>query len=304
DTLSVVRKDAQTFGDVEGLQETRRTLYQYQDAFYSSIQSILGDGEQDDSTKRDLLLQSLSEFNDAMTDWIGTLFNPADENFNKTGKGDNDMDESNFDLSALSAEDQKTFKGLLGKVKPAAKKPAATPKDSDPKPALAKKFAAKPDGTTDPAPETDPAAPAASESAPAASTETAPADDKDPVSKDPAVQKAINRMNALSEKLEKSLRRQEEKEMQEVAKKYAPLGKKPEDLAKTLCTMKASGQAAYDAYVGALDKALDAVQKSDSGLFGEIGKSNHQYEAATGSVQKAEEIAKSIREKDPKMTQR
>ena len=303
DTLSVVRKDAQTFGDVEGLQETRRTLYQYQDAFYSSIQSILGDGEQDDSTKRDLLLQSLSEFNDAMTDWIGTLFNPADENFNKTGKGDNDMDESNFDLSALSAEDQKTFKGLLGKVKPAAKKPAATPKDSDPKPALAKKFAAKPDGTTDPAPETDPAAPAASESAPAASTETAPADDKDPVSKDPAVQKAINRMNALSEKLEKSLRRQEEKEMQEVAKKYAPLGKKPEDLAKTLCTMKASGQAAYDAYVGALDKALDAVQKSDSGLFGEIGKSNHQYEAATGSVQKAEEIAKSIREKDPKMTQ-
>ena len=204
------------------------------------------------------------------------------------------MDDKNFDLSALSEEEQKAFKGLLGKVKPAAKKDSAPAK-----PATTKKSTdAKHGENTDPAPQTDPA-PAATEPAPS----SASADDNSPVSTDPAVQKAVERMNALSDRIEKSLQQQEEKSMQEVAKKYAPLGEKPEDLVKTLCAMKTSGPAAYDAYVGALDKALDAVQKSDSNLLNEIGKSNHQYEAANGSVQKAEEIAKSIREKDPKLTQ-
>ena len=204
------------------------------------------------------------------------------------------MDDKNFDLSALSEEEQKVFKGLLGKVKPAAKKnkvpakPATTKKSTDAE--LGEK--------TDPASQTAPI-PAATEP----TTSSASADGNSPVSTDPAMQKAIDRMNTASERMEKSLQQQEEKTMQDVAKKYAPLGEKPEDLVKTLCAMKTAGPAAYDAYVGALDKAFDAVQKSDSNLLSEIGKSNHQYEAANGSVQKAEAIAKSIREKDPTLTQ-
>lgn len=288
-----VRKDAQTFGDVENSQEQRRSFYQYQDAFYTSIQSILEDDEQDNPTKRDLLLQSLSEFSDAMSDWIGTLF--PDETLEKK-KGDTDMDDENFDLSALSDEDQKTFKGLLGKVKPAAKKKPADTKKGDG--TTKKSVDSLPDdqSTPNPTSATEPI------STPAPAQTPSPAAAPSSISSDPAVQKAIERMNALSDRMEKSFQQQEENAMQDVAKKYAPLGEKQEDLAKTLCTMKASGPAAYDAYIGALDKALAAVQKSDSSLFGEIGKSSHQYEAATGSVQKAQEIAKSIQSDHPELT--
>jgi len=268
-----VQKDAQTFGNIQTQQDLNESLWKYQDALRDSLRSIALDDELENAAKRELTLQSLSEFNDVMTQWAADMY--PETPVSKKKKGEDDMDDKNFDLSALSEEEQKAFKGLLGKVKPAAKKDSAPAK-----PATTKKSTdAKHGENTDPAPQTDPAP------------------------TDPAVQKAVERMNALSDRIEKSLQQQEEKSMQEVAKKYAPLGEKPEDLVKTLCAMKTSGPAAYDAYVGALDKALDAVQKSDSNLLNEIGKSNHQYEAANGSVQKAEEIAKSIREKDPKLTQ-
>jgi hypothetical protein len=286
-----IQKDAQTFGDVESTQEQRRAFYQYQDAFYTSIQSILEDDEQDGPAKRDLLLQSLSEYTDAMSGWIGTMF--SGESLEKNDKGDNDMNDENMDLSALSEDEQKTFKGLLGKVKPAAKKEPA------------KKSASQiPSEQTPPAsePTSTPTTATAPAAAPASVQTPVPAAVPEGTSSDPAVQKAIDRMNALSERMEKSLQQQEEGAMQEVAKKYALLGEKSEDLVKTLCAMKTAGPTAYDAYVGALDKALAAVQKSDSGLFNEIGKSSHQYEAATGSVQKAQEIAKSIRSEHPELT--
>lgn len=202
------------------------------------------------------------------------------------------MDAKNFDLTALSEEEQKAFKGLLGKVKPATKEEPAE-----------KSASQLPSEQTSPTSKPTPAPASATPPTTTQAPASAPADGEDPVSTDPAMQKAIDRMNSVSERMEKSLQQQEESAMQEVAKKYVPLGDKQEDLVKTLCTMKASGSDAYDAYVGALDKALAAVQKSDSNLFSEIGKSNHQYEAATGSVQKAEEVAKSIRSENPELTQ-
>jgi hypothetical protein len=231
-----------------------------------------------------------------MSDWIGTVF--SDETLEKNEKGDNGMKDENFDLSALSDEDQKTFKGLLGKVKPAAKKDPADTKKGDA--ATKKSVDSLPDDQSNPNP--TPTTAPTSTPVPTQAQAPAPAADPSSIGSDPAVQKAIDRMNALSERMEKSLQQQEENAMQDVAKKYTLLGEKQEDLAKTLCAMKASGPAAYDAYVGALDKALAAVQKSDSSLLGEIGKSSHQYDAATGSVQKAQEIAKSIRTDHPELT--
>lgn len=86
----------------------------------------------------------------------------------------------------------------------------------------------------------------------------------------------------------------EMKDMTEVAKKYAPLGKKEDELAQTLYDMKKSNEANYNAYVAILDESLAMVEKS--GLFTEVGKSFSSN--AGGSVQskveaKAQDIMKS-----------
>lgn len=86
----------------------------------------------------------------------------------------------------------------------------------------------------------------------------------------------------------------EMKDMTEIAKKYAPLGKKEDELAQTLYDMKKSNPANYDAYVSILDESLAMVEKS--GLFAEVGKSFGS--TAGGSVQakveaRAQEIMKS-----------
>lgn len=116
-------------------------------------------------------------------------------------------------------------------------------------------------------------------------------------SADPLLTAAMQRM----EKLEKSIAMNE---MVEVAKKYAPLGEKEDELAETLYEMKKSNSANYDAYIAVLDKSLDLVEKS--GIFTEIGKSGAAYGAtygqATGTVGKVESIASEIQKSDPNLS--
>ena len=112
-------------------------------------------------------------------------------------------------------------------------------------------------------------------------------------SADPQLTAALERM----EKLEKSIAMQE---FTEIAKKYAPLGEKEEELAQTLYDMKKSNEANYDAYISVLDKSLDLVEKS--GIFAEIGKSGSAYGATGGTVGKVEAIASEIRKSDPSMS--
>lgn len=111
-------------------------------------------------------------------------------------------------------------------------------------------------------------------------------------SESPEIAAALERM----EKLEKSI---EMKEFTEIAKKYAPLGEKEEELAERLYEMKKSNSANYDAYVSILDKSLGMVEKS--GLFAEIGKS-YSGSTAGGAVSKAETKAKEIMKADPNMS--
>lgn len=103
----------------------------------------------------------------------------------------------------------------------------------------------------------------------------------------PEITAALERMEAL----EKSMAM---KEFNDIAKKYAPLGEKEDELAQRLYDMKKSNPANYDAYVAILDKSLGMVEKS--GLFAEIGKSAGG--AGNGTTQskveaKAQEIMKS-----------
>lgn len=98
-------------------------------------------------------------------------------------------------------------------------------------------------------------------------------------------------MNELAD-LKKSF---EMKEMHDIAKKYAPLGKKEDELAQTLYDMKKSNEANYNAFISILDESLSIVEKS--GVFTEIGKSasgsngggaKAKAEARASEIQKSE----------------
>lgn len=103
----------------------------------------------------------------------------------------------------------------------------------------------------------------------------------------PEITKALQELQDLKKSIEM-------KDMTEIAKKYAPLGKNEAELAQTLYDMKKSNEANYNAYIAVLDESLGLVEKS--GLFAEIGKSAGG--AGAGTVQskveaKAQEIMKS-----------
>lgn len=116
-------------------------------------------------------------------------------------------------------------------------------------------------------------------------------------SADPALTAALARL----ETLEKSLAM---KEMEDVAKRYAPLGEREDELAERLYDMKKSSEENYEAYIEVLDKSLDLVEKS--GIFTEIGKSGaaygSSYGTASGTVGKVESIASEIRKSNPDMS--
>lgn len=90
----------------------------------------------------------------------------------------------------------------------------------------------------------------------------------------------------------------EMKEMTQIAKKYAPLGKKEDELAQTLYDMKKSNEANYKAYITVLDESLGLVEKS--GVFAEIGKSASGTSGST--VDKVNAHADEIMKADPNMS--
>lgn len=121
----------------------------------------------------------------------------------------------------------------------------------------------------------------------------AQAEEEDNANLPPAVKKALQEV----EEMKKSY---EMKALEDVAKKYEPLGKKADEVAKTLYDLKKSGESNYNAYIAALDAQVEMVEKS--GLFTEIGKSgNFNYHSVTKSEPetKIETIAKSYMEADP-----
>lgn len=109
------------------------------------------------------------------------------------------------------------------------------------------------------------------------------------------IEKALNEeMEALRKNIADMEKANEMKEMTEIAKKYAPLGKKEEELAETLYEMKKSSQATYDQYVQLLDENLSMVEKS--GMFAEIGKSGAEGKyVGSGAEAKIEAAAAEIR---------
>lgn len=178
---------------------------------------------------------------------------------NKTKKGvDEDM---KIDKSKLTAEE-------LAQLEAIEKKAGVT---EDPAPAA-----------TDPAPATDPVSKQTT-GTPAAADPAAEGDD---IYKglDPAVAAELKELRKRADAAE-------ERELQNVAKKYEILGKKPDELVKTLKSLKSNGGTAYDDMIGILDASLAAVEKS--GAFREIGKSGSGTPDAWAQIEKhADEILK------------
>lgn len=267
---TVIEKDAQTFNTVIARQEMDDTLWRCMCAYEQSVRSIVNDGEVEAAQKETMLNDSLEAFNDKMKslfpELIGVVTTTKTDD-NAPGQidksiieGDDTMEFNfdNIDKSALSAEELATFEAL---AKKSMKKPEDTP------------------------PATEPATPPATEPA-KKSVETTPSD----VEESPAIKKALEKLEAATKAYEDMVAKQAENEMLEVAKKYAILGEKPEDLVGTLQTLKKSGDAAYNAYIKSLDAQLDMVNKS--GIFNEFGKSTHGDVDVNEAFDKTETLAK------------
>lgn len=102
------------------------------------------------------------------------------------------------------------------------------------------------------------------------------------------------------EELKKFRENAEERELAEIAKKYAVIGKKEEELVPMLKGLKAAGGSAYQDMIAVLDQAVDTVEKS--GVFSEIGKAGGRGAAGSSAEVKISEIAKGYMEKEPALS--
>lgn len=154
--------------------------------------------------------------------------------------------------------------------------------------------------------EEDPAEGGEGNTAPAAQEpETTPAEPQGEVAKgkaakaEPAadgtedVYKGIHpAVKAELEALKKFRQEAEDKELKEVAKRYAIIGKKEDELVPVLKDLKAAGGTAYAEMIAVLDSAVETVEKS--GAFTEIGKSGGAGTTEGAAWAKAEHEAAEI----------
>ena len=91
----------------------------------------------------------------------------------------------------------------------------------------------------------------------------------------------------------------EDRELSAIAKKYAIIGKKEEELVPLFKNLKAAGGTAYNDMIAVLDQAVATVEKS--GAFSEIGKSSHGSNENSAEA-KISGIAKGYVEKDPSLS--
>ena len=103
-------------------------------------------------------------------------------------------------------------------------------------------------------------------------------------------------VKAELEGLRKFREKAEEKELCNIAKKYAIIGKKEEELVPMFKSLQAAGGTAYNDMIAVLDQAVDFVEKS--GVFSEIGKSGHGFGSIGATEAKIDSIAKGYMEKD------
>lgn len=288
-------------------------------ALQNSLNSILCDAEMDSSAKQAAMETSTEQFAEAMKGYIPNWASGTATNIRKNldtpdktdlqmvmkahknltdiiekSNGDNEKGELEdmlkINKSKMTAEERTAYDELIKKYaveteeqteEPVGK---SAPKAEDPDIVDDSEVTKTQKSVTPP-----PAAP---------TTETS-ADTGDDIYKGlhPAVR-------ARLEALEKRAAEAEERELLDVAKKYEIVGEKPEELVKTLKSLKDAGGTAYNDMISILDRSVAMVEQS--GVFSEIGKSFSGNPVASikksAAESKIDTIAKGYMEKDSALT--
>lgn len=286
-TLVAAIKKAISGEDPEmDIQKSADDMQYFTDCLAESYDSIMGDTTLTKSEKLDMIAKSTNEFTDTMEDYLSSVSShvgksthdaidyPLSKNNSKGGFETMGINLENVDKSLLTSDEAEQLDVLLAKACKTQKADDDLPGEEDVKASEKKPpfFGKKP--TEGEKPE-----------------EVEGKDDSE-------VEKALKEELKAVQELRKSM---EMKEYMDIAKKYESIGKKPEDLAKTLYDMKQAGEEVYKSYVNALDEQASIVEKS--GLFVELGKSgsNGPSYVAVGKSEaegKIEAIAAEIRKSD------
>lgn len=305
----VAKKDAQTFGEFQARRDyniiMEREVWPMIYAMSDSARSILFDDDKSDDQKETLLKQSASEFADAFTaaasnwakakeagnvaknaeclirmrDDLNTVIAKAIDAAETVPPNDTGVEPDGQPTpnGKPDGKDDDVQKGATNMIFDTEK---MTPEEKALYEDLAKRY-----GSEDPAPATDPAG-----------NEPAPAPAADPVEEPSGDDMYKGLHPAVKQELEALRKFREESELREyaaIAKKYELLGKKPEELAPVLKSLKDAGGNAYDSMIALLDSNLAAVESS--GAFSEIGKrGGDNTDDAWGKIEAAaQEIIKS-----------
>ncbi len=277
----LVAKEAKTFNEIKDHEEVYERMWKITDAFRESIRSIADDTEIDDATKAVMISTTADQLAAAVKADIAQKFfgkadvatvtktepaptpgaetdNPQPPAVDEPVQKKGDTD-MNFDTSKMTPEEKTAFE------------------------ALAKKYGTE--GTSTPAP----AAPASAPAAPAAPA----AEGADDIYKglNPAVKTELERLRKFQEEAEA-------RDTLEVAKKYTILGHKPDELAKSLTSLKKAGGTAYADMIAILDQSVATIEQS--GVFSEIGKRGGS--AVNDAWNKIEAAASEIMKSDAKMS--
>lgn len=279
-----IEKRAESFEDTMKIREVQDNRWKYQDALNISIDSILKDEDLEYDEKIELIEESIDQFSASYKELCAMMLNasqnindepenpePADDVSEETqpeGEREMKIDKSRFTPEELTAYEALIAKGMV------EDDDITKGCGSDLDKGCGKKVD-KEDGPDFP---------------PKSNVNPNEEEMKDDMKGlHPEVKKALQEL----EDMKKSMAMDQ---MKTIAKKYAPLGKKEDELANTLYEMKKSGDSSYDSYIALLDENLSLVEKS--GMFEEIGKSGAGYACGGCTVDRIETIATEIQKSD------
>ena len=287
-------------------------------ALRSSLNSILCDGGTTPAGKASAMAESVNQFTEAMQGLIPIWAQQ------KLALKDMVTEKADNAEVALMKSDQARLADKIEKAKAAKKgepedmikidKSKMTPEERAAYEELVKKYAVDaPEEKEEPAVEKAKAK--TSKADPDGDVDEEDIDEEEQAEKKTSTKKSVSApaeegiykgldpaVKAELEELKKFRAEMELQQLIAVAKKYEVIGKKPEELAKSLKVMKDAGGTAYADMIATLDEMV-AMQDA-SGIMSEIGKSGHGNTGKAGeseAVAKATSIAKSYMEKDPSL---
>lgn len=307
-----VNKDAHTFNEAEAVRNydviMDKEVWPMIYAMADSIRSILFDTDKSDSEKETLLKTSASEFATAISNYAGSWSGAKLANATIT-KSASDLSKMRDEIDAIIAKADGDADGQ-GNPEQQPADEGGNPADADIKPTDGSEGEKPPEDTVtkgaidmkfnidamtpeERAQYEDLAKRFGSEEneTPASNPTTNPAPEGTPTDE------VVKGMKTELEELRKFKEAAEDRELLEIAKKYSLLGKKPEELAKSLKTMKAAGGTAYDDMIAVLDSSLKAVE--ESGTFSEIGKRGGSPDNSGDAWAKIETAATEIQKSKP-----